>query len=1141
MQCSNCGFENPSGMNFCGECGAPLPQRCARCGFDNPPRFKFCGQCGEPLLKDEGGALRVKDENKNLQPSHEVLPLHPSSLTRSVHPSRAERRQLTVMFCDLVGSTTLSERLDPEELREVIRLYQQTSAAVIQRFDGYIAQFLGDGLLVYFGYPQAHEDDAQRAVRAGLGIVAELKQLSSQQRQSLKVELAVRLGLHTGLVVVGEIGTGERREQLAIGETINLAARLQSLTAPNTIALSSVTWRLVKNLFVGQSMGSHSLKGLSQPVEVYQVQRERKARSRHSAVATLIPLIGREQELNLLLARWQQVKEQHGQVALLSGEPGIGKSRLVQAVKERLTGEPHLWLEGRCSPYHQNSALYPVIELLQRLLRFREQDSPAQKWVKLERRIHDLAGSSALNPAEVIPLLADLLSLPRADSYPALQLTPQRQKQKTLEALLAVLLQLAAARPVCLLVEDLHWVDPSTLEMLSFLVEQVATTAALVLFTCRPEFNPPWKNWSHLTQLTLYRLGQWQTQAMIEAVTHGKTLPAELLHQLVAKTDGVPLFVEEFTKMVLELGLVQEQAGHYALAGPLPRLVIPATLQESLMARLDRLATVREVALLGATIGREFSYELLRVISPLDEAALQHDLARLVEAELLYQRGIPPQATYTFKHTLIQETAYRSLLRSQRQRYHQQIAQLLAGRFPDIAQTQPELVAHHYTAAGMAEQAIGYWQQAGERATARSAPVEAIGHLTQAITLLKTLPNTGERARQELSLQIALGAPLLMTKGYASPAIEQTYARIRELCQHEDAGETPQLFSALFGLWLFHLVRAELTPALELAGQLARLAEHLAQTSLQLEAHQALGVTLFYLGQFDAARDHLEEVIAQYDPQQNPSQMAYGGADLGVTCLCHAALALWLQGYPEQAVRRCQAALDLARGLAQPFSLAFALCLTGWVRQFRRERTITFEQGAAAVALSAEYGFALSSTFGAVLAGWADESETGLDQLCQGIAAYRATGAELGRLQFLSLLADRYNQSGQAAAGLNVLDEALATANQNEERFFEAELYRLKGEGLLKAEGGALRVKDESEGHAALRQAEECFCRAIEIARRQGARSLELRALLSLSRLWREQGRLAEAHSQLAEVYRKFEEGFDTADLQEAQALLAVK
>jgi predicted ATPase len=731
------------------------------------------------------------------------------------------------------------------------------------------------------------------------------------------------------------------------------------------------------------------------------------------------------------------------------------------------------------------------------------------------------------------------------EDTPLLHLTPQQQKQKTLAALLAILLKLAMVKPVCILVEDLHWVDPSTLEMLNFLVEQAATARVLVLFTARPEFDPPWQSWSHLTQLTLHRLGQQQTQAMIEAVTGGRVMPPEVMRQLVTKTDGVPLFVEELTKMVLELGLLKEQAEHYELTGPLPPLAIPATLQESLMARLDRLATVREVAQLSATIGREFSYELLRAISPLDEISLRHKLAQLVEAELLYQRGAPPQAIYTFKHALIQETAYRSLLRSQRQHFHQQLAQILAERFPQIAQTQPELLAYHCTAAGLSEQAIGYWQQAGERAMTRSANVEAIGHLTQAITLLKTLPDTPERAQQELSLQISLGVPLLMTKGYASATIEQTYARVRELCQQTDVGEAPQLFSALFGLWLFHLVRAELATTLELAQELWQVAERLNETTLRLEAHQAQGVTLFYLGEVEAAQAHLEQVITQYNPQQHPAHAVYGGADLGVTCLCHAALALWLQGYPDQALKRSQEALALARNLAQPFSLAFALCLTGWLHQFRRERTLTYERAMAAVALSAEHGFALSSAFGLVLAGWAGGGEAGLSQLRQGLVAYQATGAELGRLQFLSLLAESYAQNGQVEAGLAVVDEALATASQNGERFFEAELYRLKGELLLKDEGE--RRKDETLRqalrHSSLRgsrdEVETCFHQAIEIARRQKAKSLELRAVMSLSRLWWEQSKQAEAHHLLAEIHSWFKEGFDTADLQEAKVLLA--
>ena len=628
------------------------------------------------------------------EPARQPSVLLPSGTVRAEpHPPEAERRQLTVLFCDLVDSTALAGQLDPEDLREVVRAYQDTCAKVIARFEGHIAQYLGDGLLVYFGYPLAHEDDAQRAVRAGLGMIEALSQLNTRLRQERGVSLAVRLGCHTGLVVVGDVGGGARQEQLALGETPNLAARLQSIAAPNTLVISAATLPLLGGFFACQALGTPPLKGFAQPLEVYQVLYESMARSRLEAAGStgLTPLVGREQEVGLLLERWAQVKDGLGQVVLLSGEAGIGKSRLVRVLTEQVASEPQAWLTPcQCSPYYQNSALYPVIDLLERVvLQFERDETPQQKLAKLEGFLVQYG----LPLAEAVPLFAALLSLPTTADYAHLTMSPEQQKQRTLHAFLTILLRRAAQQPLLFVVEDLHWVDPTTLELLSLLVDQGPTARILALFTFRPDFSPPWTGRSHLTQVTLPRLPHRQAAAMTDWVAHGKVLPAEVVEQVVAKTDGVPLFVEELTKMVLESGLLQEREERYELTGPLPPLAIPATLHDSLMARLDRLATVKGLAQLGATLGREFSYELLQAVSPWDEATLRQGLQQLVEAEFLYQQGLPPQAIYRFKHALIQDTAYQSILRSTRQRHHQRIAQVLEARFPEICETQPELLA----------------------------------------------------------------------------------------------------------------------------------------------------------------------------------------------------------------------------------------------------------------------------------------------------------------------------------------------------------------------------------------------------------------------------------------------------------------
>ena len=1051
---------------------------------------------------------------------HGVLPTEP------LPPLEAERRQLTVLCCELVDAATLAGHLDPEDLREVVRAYQQSCAAVIHRYDGYLAQYLESGLVVYFGYPLAHEDDAQRAVRTGLGMLHALDALHARLPLPPGDRVAVRLGIHTGLVVVGHVGAGARQAPLALGEPPNLAAYLQELAAPNTLVISAATWQLLRGFFACQALGPVCLPGRAQPLVVYQVLAETTARSRLEAVGRmgLTPFVGREPEIGMLRERWAQVKAGLGQVVLLSGEAGIGKSRLVQVLTEQVATESQAWLTPcQCVPYYQHTALYPMRDLLERVtLGFEREESPSQKLRKLEGFLVQYG----LPLAEAMPLFAALLSLPLAAPYAPLTLAPEQQKQQLLHALVTIFLRIAAQQPVLFVMEDLHWVDSSTLELLSLLVEQGPTARILALFTFRPDFRPPWTGRAHLTQVTLPRLPRQQATEMTDRVAHGKALPAEVVAQVVAKTDGVPLFVEELTKMVLESGLLQEQTDRYELLGTLPALAIPATLHDSLMARLDRLATVKAMAQLGAALGREFAYDLLQAVSLWDEAALRRGLYQLVEAEFLYQQGLPPQATYRFKHALIQDAAYQSLLRSTRQQYHQRIAQVLEARFPEICETQPELLAHHYMDAGLSEQAVGYWHKAGQRAVERSAHVEAIRHLTKGIEVLKTLPETPECARQELDVQTTLGQALMATKGYAAPAVEQAYTRARELGQQ--VGETRQLFPVLWGLWVFYVVRAEYKRARELAEQLLSLAQSVHTPAFLLEAHRALGITLSYLGEAAPAREHLERGIALYNPQQHRSHAFLYAIDPGVGCLSYAARVLWYLGYPDQALKSMHAALILARELAYPLGLACALELAAEFHQFRREAQQAQEQAEDVILLATEQGFPFWVAWGTMLQGWAlvkqGQGMERIGQIRQGLAAYLATGAELGRSYYLVLLAEAYGTIGQPEEGLGVLREAIAVVDKTGERWWEAELYRLKGELLQAAERG-----DEAEA---------CFWQALTIARRQEAKSLELRAAMSLARLWQQQGKRAEAHALLAPVYGWFTEGFDTTDLQEARALL---
>ena len=814
-------------------------------------------------------------------------------------------------------------------------------------------------------------------------------------------------------------------------------------------------------------------------------------------------------------------------MVLLSGEAGIGKSRLVQVLKEQVAAEPQAWLTPcQCSPYYQNTALYPLIDLLERVvLHFDQEESPQQKLSKLEGHLVQYG----FPLAEAVPLYASLLSIPLTTDYAPLHMSPEQQKQKTLQALLTTLLRIAAQQPVLFVMEDLHWVDPSTLEFLSLLVDQGPTAPVLALLTFRPDFSPPWTGRAHLTQVTLPRLPRRQAAEMAGRVAHGKTLPAEVMEQVVARTDGVPLFVEELTKMVLESGLLQEREERYELTGPLPPLAIPTTLHDSLMARLDRLATVKAMAQLGATLGREFSYALLQAVSPWDEGTLRQGLHQLVEVEFLYQQGLPPDATYLFKHALIQEAAYQSLLRSTRQQYHQRIAEVLEAQFPETIATQPELVAQHYTTAGCAEQAILYWQRAGQQASDRSANVEAISHFTTGIELLKTLPETPEHTQNALTLHIALGAALQMAKGFAAPEVEEAYTQARVLCQQ--MGETPELAPVLYGLWRFYAVRPQWHTARELGDTLLRLAHRAHDPILAVIAHHACGFTWFGLGALPVARQHLEDGIARYTPDQRRVPAFRMGQDPGVACRIYAAMTLSLLGYPEQALTRLHEALVLAQELSHPFSLAWARGWTAMVYQLRRDVPAVQAQAAAAVALATEQGSAFRMAQGTSMCGWAlamqGQGEEALAQIHQGIAAWRASGAAFHIPYLYTLLAEVCDHLGHTEDGLQALAEAHALVEQQEERWWDAEVYRLRGVLLLR------------QPETPQAEAEAWLQRALDVARHQEAKALELRAAMSLSRLWQQQDKRQEAYDLLAPIYHWFTEGFDTADLQDARALLA--
>jgi class 3 adenylate cyclase/predicted ATPase len=1029
------------------------------------------------------------------------VPATPDALARA----EAERRQLTVMFCDLVGSTELSARLDPEDLREVIAAYHRSVTEIVRSFDGFVAKYMGDGVLVYFGYPRAHEDDAERAVRAGLGLIDAVGRLAVKS-----VQLQARVGIATGLVVVGDlIGEGSAQEQSVVGETPNLAARLQALAEPDTVVIAASTRRLVGDLFEVRDLGAVEVKGIAAPVPACQVLRPSTVASRFEALrgSALTTLVGRDEEIDLLLRRWARAKAGDGQVVLISGEAGIGKSRITAALEERLQAEPHLRLRYFCSPYHQDSALFPFIDQLDRASGFAPNDPPAAKLEKLQALL-----ARASPPEEDVALIADLLSLPSSERHPLPNLSPQRKKERTLEALIRQLEGLARQQPVVMVFEDAHWIDPTSRELLDLTVERVRSLPVLLIVTFRPEFQSPWTGQPQVTMLALNRLDQRDRTALVAQIAGGTALPDELVAQIADRTDGVPLFVEELTKSVLESGVTP--------------LGIPTSLHDSLMARLDRLGPMRRVAQIGAAIGREFSYQLLRTVSDLRDDELQPSIARLVESELVFQRGAPPDAVYAFKHALVQDAAHTSLLRSSRQQLHAQIAEALETLFPGMMDTQPELLAQHYSEAGLVEKSVDYWGRAGRRSAARSAMVEAAAQLQKGLDQLVLLPDNPERQWQELELCSALGAALRFVKGQATPETGRAFARARELW--EQLGFPVGYLHIPYGQSRYHGYRGEFELAARLDEDLLRLSRQRNDSGGLILAHQACGSDRMLVGRFASSRTHYEEALALYDPISHHSLGLQTGSHPQVVARAYLGFVLLCLGLPDQASTQTSAAIAEARTLAHPPSLASSLMVGAMLLSLFGDNRALNERADELVAVAEEQGVPWWHTVGTIYRGWVKakngEVMEGISLMEGGLTAYRATGAEMWVPYHIALRASACEIAGQTEEGVTLLDDALQVVDRTGERWFAAELYRHKGQLLLR--------QGQSEA------AEELYCRALSIAREQEAKLWELRAAMSLARLRHDQDRPTEARDLLAPVYGWFTEGFDTPDLKEAKALL---
>lgn len=1053
----------------------------------------------------------------------------PPEPTRAPSASgRAERRQLTVLFCDMVGSTRIAAELGAEDWREMLRAYQQSVAGVVERFDGSVAQYLGDGVVAYFGHPSAHEDDAERAVRAGLAIVEAVAARSPELEARYGRALAVRVGIHTGPVVVGEVGSGERYETLAVGATTNVAARVQAEAGPDTVLISAATLRLVRGIFVTDDLGPHDLKGLAAPVQLYRVLGSTGASTRLdvASIEGLTPFVGRGEQVDLLHESWRLAREGRGQVVLLGGEAGIGKSRLVREFRNRLANESQRWIECRASKFHRHSAFHPLSQLIEETLSL-ESGSPAEE--QLSQLAEEL-GAAGLEPSEAVPLFASLLGLPLPERESPFAVSAEARRRLMLEALSKWLLALAEPQPVVLVIEDLHWIDSSSLDLLGLLIDRVSNAPVLLLPTFRPSFEPPWPVESHVRSVTLNPLTRAQTDAMVQGVTGGTSLPDAVRDQVVSKTDGVPLFVEEFTQTVLESGLLARHEDQYEETGPIPNFAVPSTLQDSLMARLDRLGPAKNVAQLASVLGRDFSGELLAAVAT-DAQSLDRDLHLLVSAGILQRTVASTSASYTFKHALIQETAYQSLLKATRRAWHARVANAMERHFAAQAVAEPERLARHCEEGGLIEKGVSYYQSAAEQARQRSASSETIRHLSRGIELLRTLPESLARSKRELMLQIELGMTLVATEGWGSRDAEAAYRRARALCDH--IGELPQVFRVMRGLITFYSARAELGTAHDLAERLMQLAEQAGESHLLLLAHQQLGILRYFEGKPTEALEQFEQAIALYDPAEHRYLTQLHGEDLGVFARIWMAWPQWLLGHPDQAVDTSREALELGEQVNHRFSLAYAFVWTAILHVMRREPERAREMAERAISISERQGFAFLLAEGELVRAWS-RLQAPLDARAMKAAAaeFKECVARVGGRGILAngpmmvgYLADSYHRAGQYPQALASVNAGLALSQATGQMQWDAELHRMKGEFLLHEQG------DEDE-------VEQLFHRGLEIARSQKALSLELRVAVSLGRLWKKQGQPARARELIAPIYAQFTEGFDCPDLVEARSLL---
>jgi len=1132
MRCPTCGFDNPEGMTFCGECAAPLKSTCPNCGFNNPPGFKFCGSCGTSLT----GAPRGSEPQRGLGSSLGPKSYTPAHLAQRILTEQAalearaavdgERKTITALFADIKGSMEMLETLDPEEARSIVDPALQIMMDAVHRYEGYVAQSLGDGIFALFGAPIAQEDHPRRTLYAALRMQKECKRYAEQLRREKGINLQVRVGVNTGEVVVRSIRKDDlHTDYVPVGHSTGLAARVESLATPGSIVVTEHTYKLTEGYFQFKSLGPAQIKGVTGLLPIYEVVGVGPLRTRLQVAARrgLVRFVGRGTEMDQMRKALELAKKGRGQIVAVVGEAGLGKSRLFYEFKlVSLSGclvlETFSVSHGKALPY------LPLVDLLKGYFAISVQDDERQKQEKITGKVLTLDR----NLEDILPFIFALLGVPERSSHMQ-QMDPQTKRHRTFEAVKRLLVRESLNQPLMVIVEDLHWLDGESEAFLSLMCETVASARILLLLNYRPEYQHTWAGKTYYTQLRLDPLGEEDAEELLSSLVGDSHDLRDLRQLLLAKTEGNPFFMEEIVQSLFDQGILVRKPA-VTLTKLLTEIQIPPTVQGVLHARMDRLAP-EEKALLQtlSVLGKQFSFSLLRRVVDLPERQLDRLLDQLQAEEFVFEQPAFPEPEYTFKHALTQEVAYRSLLAERRSVLHEGIAQAIEEIYAGRLEEQYDELAHHYSLSGNASKAVEYLQTAGEHALRKSAHVQAIEHLQRGLVLLNTQPLTNERQHQELGMQMLLGSALMAAQGYSAPDVEQTFLRARELC--EELGETSRLGGALMGLAVCHMIRGDIQITFDLGQQLMAYAQKEQDVHAVISAHLVLGFANTHLGEIGTAREHLEESVALYDAQQHDVGEFIQGQNPAVACLCFLAIITWLSGYPDQALRRIQETLRRAQELQEPLSLALVLSQAAQIHWLRGEMQLAQEKTNALKDLSSEYGLKFwaaqaSHSLGHTLSTLEEQKEKGLAQIEESFEELEATGAGLGKSEHLATLAQSYGRLGEKEKAMSLIAQAEAEAEKQGTLDLFSELHRARGRILVDLFG------DQNT------EAESCFRKAVEIASRNGAKSLELKATTSLARLLKKQGKHEEARVTLSEIYGWFTEGFDTADLKKARRLL---